>query len=360
MTVEPFDPTESVRLAVLGVGNIGKVHVQAARAMDDVELVAVADAVPENRAYANRVGVDVVYDDYANLLRTEPVDAVVVALPPFLHRDAVEHAARRDCHVFVEKPLARTASETRDLLETATAADVLVGVDHTLRYIPAVRRVRDEYATGAVGDVPYATIARVNYGSFARPPARGPLPGWHLDGDAAGGGVLVELGVHLFDVLAWTFGDLEVLAADMDSQIDVPVEDSATVLLRATETDTRITLHCGSYQWEDDDEFNLTFRLEGLTGTLDADEHLPDSFYGNAAKSAVSNVARRLAGREPEYFGPTYYLGAYYAALRDFLDAVRAGETPPVDGHDGLRAVELAEAAYGRAERPRQPPEVPR
>ena len=346
-----------VRLAVLGAGNIGKVHVQSARAMDGVDLVAVADALPEHRAYARRVGVDAVYDDYTDRLETERLDAVVVALPPALHYDAVAAAARQHCHVFVEKPLARTATECRDLLEAAE--DVLVGVDHTLRYLPDIERVREAYVAGSVGRVPYATISRVNYGSFTRPPASGPLPEWHLDADAAGGGTLVELGVHLFDVLSWTFGDLEVLAAEADSQIDVPVEDAATVFLRAVETDTRITLHCGSYQWEDDDEFNLTFRLEGLTGTLDAEDYRP-GFYRNAATSAAKNVVRRLLGDEPDYYAPTYYLQAYYAALADFVDAVRTGETPPVSGRDGLRAVELVEAAYEEIETSHSPTVVTR
>lgn len=346
-----------VRLAVLGVGNIGKVHVQSARAMDGVDLVAVADALPEHRAYAHGVGVDTTYDDYTDLLEAERLDAVMVALPPALHRDAVAAAARQDCHAFVEKPLARTAAECRDLL--AAADDVLVGVDHTLRYLPAVERVREAYVSGHVGTVPYATVSRVNYGPFERPPARGPLPEWHLDADAAGGGVLVELGVHLFDVLSWTFGELEVLAAETDSQLDTPVEDSATVFLRATGTGTQITLHCGSYQWEDDDEFNMTFRLEGLTGTLDAGDYRP-GFYRNAATAAAKNVARRLVGRDPDYYAPTYYLQAYYAALADFVDAVRTGETPPVSGRDGLRAVELAEEAYETADAARSPTAVTR
>lgn len=356
----PLGPDEQLRLGVLGAGNIGKVHVQSARAMDDVTVVAVADAVDENREYAREADVDAVYEDYANLLRTEPVDAVVVALPPFLHAEAVELAARRDCHVFVEKPIGRTAAESREIVDAAREASVSLGVDHTIRYLPGVRRVREAYREGRVGAVPYASIARVNYGPFTRPPADGGLPGWHLDPEAAGGGTLVELGVHLLDVLEWTFGDMEVLAADVGSQLDVPVEDAATVLLRSRETDTRVTLHSGSYQWEDDAEFNMSFRLEGVSGTLDVRDHLPESFYGHAARAAVRNVARRLRGDDPAYYAPTYYLQAYYVALREFLDAVRAGEEPPVSGRDGLRTVELAEAAYDAAGSDRPAVEVTR
>jgi myo-inositol 2-dehydrogenase/D-chiro-inositol 1-dehydrogenase len=348
-TRHSFRPEETVRLAVLGVGNIGKVHLQSAIAMDDVTVIAVADAIEANRAYARSAGVDSVYDDYADLLRTEPVDVAIVALPPFLHAETVELAARRGCHVFVEKPLARTTAEARSLVDTAAKAEIAVGVDHTIRYLPDVRRVHNKYQDGIVGAVPYATISRVNFGPFTQPPAERAVPGWHLDPEAAGGGVLLELGVHLLDVLEWTFGEMSVRAAETSSQLDLPVEDAATLLLRSEATGTQVTLHCGSYQWEDDEEFNMTFRLEGMTGTLDSQEYSPDSFYGNAAASAIRNVARRLAGREPAYYAPTYYLQAYFAALRDFLDAVRDGDQPPVSGSEGLRTVELVETAYDLA-----------
>lgn len=349
-----------LRVGILGVGNIGKVHLQSALAMDDVSVVAVADTIPENRQYAREEGVESTYEDYEALLRTEPLDAAVVALPPFLHTDAVELAARRGCAVFVEKPFARDVDEAREMCDYARDSSILLGVDHTIRYLPDVRKVRAAYRDGRVGDVPYATISRVNYGPFSQPPAHSSLPGWHLDPEAAGGGVLLELGVHLLDVLEWTFGNMTVHTAEMDTQLELPVEDAATVLLESEKTGTRVTLHCGSYQWEDDADFNMQFRLEGLTGTLDSDEHSPENFYGHAARAAAQNLRRRLTGDDPVYYAPTYYLQAYYVALEEFLDAVRNGEQPPVSGEEGLRTIELAEAAYEAAERATEVTEVGR
>jgi predicted dehydrogenase len=357
---DPLDSGRPLRVGVLGAGNIGKVHAHSAAVMEGMELFAAADAVPENRRYMERLGARATYDDYAALLRTEPVDAVVVALPPFLHADAVELAARRGVHCFVEKPLARSVEEATGLLAAARDGGVSVGVDHTARYLPDVRQVHDAYRDGRIGAVPYATISRVNFGPFSRPPADGSLPEWHLDPDAAGGGALLELGVHLLDVLEWTFGDMEILHADLDAQLDIPVEDAATLLLRSNETDTRVTLHCGSYQWEAPSEFNMTFRLEGATGTLDSREYQPSSFYGQAVTAATENVCRRLTGRDPRYYAPTYYLQAYYVALREFLEAIREGTVPPVSGRDGLRTVELAEAAYDEATVERPTPAVSR
>ncbi|KAB1189942.1 gfo/Idh/MocA family oxidoreductase [Haloferax sp. MBLA0076] len=336
-------------VGILGIGNIGMVHLQSALAMSDVEVSAVADAVPENRELAHQWGVPTSYDDYGELLESESLDAVIVALPPSLHRDAVEQAAANGCDVFVEKPFARSVSEADAMIAAAEAGNITLGVDHTIRYMPDVKQLKDRYDSGRIGHVPYATISRVNSGPFDRVPVENSPPSWPLNPEIAGGGVLLELGVHLFDVLEWFFGDLEVITADIGSQLSIPVEDAATVLLRSQETGTVVTMHCGSYQWEELPEINMSFRLDGVAGVLDNRDYVPKNFYANAARSATENVFKRLRGEHPNHYGPTYYLQAHYEALDDFFGAIRAGEKPPVDGEVGRRTIELAESAYEAA-----------
>ncbi|ELY82713.1 Gfo/Idh/MocA family protein [Natrinema gari] len=341
--------SDALSLGLLGIGNIGMVHLKSAVAMPAVDVVAAADARPENRARARTAGVSRTYDDYEALLDAETLDAAVVALPPFLHADAVERAAEAGVDVFVEKPLARSTAEADRLLETAREAGIAVGVDHTLRYQPDMMGVKEAYDEGGVGHVPYASITRLNDHPLGRPPAGDAPPEWPMDPDAAGGGSLVELGVHCFDVLEWLFGDLEVRDASMGRTLETEAEDAATVLMDAPETGTTITLHCGTYQWEQLPAVNTRLRLEGVTGTISNREHLPANFYAGAATAALSNVASRLTSDEPDVFGPTFYLQAHYDALAAFCDAIREGERPPVDGADGRRAIALAEAAYDRA-----------
>ncbi|AGB39115.1 Gfo/Idh/MocA family protein [Natronococcus occultus] len=339
----------ALSVGVLGVGNIGTVHLKSALAMPDVAVVAAADAVPENRERAERAGVERTYDDYAALLAAEDLDVAVVALPPFLHAEAVERAAEHGVDVFVEKPLARSTEEADRMLETATQAGIAVGVDHTLRYQPDMVGVKSAYEDGSVGHVPYASITRLNDGPLGRPPADAAPPSWPLDSDAVGGGSLLELGVHCFDVLEWLFGELEVRAATTGHTLDIDVEDAATVLLRAPETGTTVTLHCGSYQWEELPEVNTRLRLEGITGTITNQEHLPEHFYASAARAALENVASRVGAADRTVFGPTFYLQAHYDALADFVGAIRNGEEPPVSGRDGRRSLALAERAYDLA-----------
>lgn len=337
-----------LRVGLLGVGNIGTIHLQSATAIEGVDVVAAADAVPGNRARAERLGVDRTYDDYADLLDAEGVDAAIVALPPFLHGEAATAAAEAGCHVFVEKPFSRTAEEGREILAAADEADVSVGVDHTIRYQPEIRQLKELYDEGRIGHVPLASISRINNGPFAAPPARQSVSSWQLDPDATGGGALMDLGVHLLDVLAWFFGDLTVEHATVDSQLELPYEDTATVVLNAG--GTTATLSCGFFQWEEPPNVTGNFRLDGVADTLVSDDYMPERFTTHAAKSALENLTRRLRGDEPAYFKPTYYYQAHYHALADFLSAVRESREPPVDGQQGLRMVEHVEEAYRLAD----------
>lgn len=338
-----------LRVGLLGAGNIGTVHLQSTRGIDGATVVAAADVVEANRTRAEKQGVPRTYEDYTDLLAEEDIDAAVVALPPFLHAEATVAAAEAGCHVFVEKPFARTVEEGQRMLDAAEANDVSVGVDHTIRYQPEVRKLKELYDDGRIGDVPLASIARINNGPFSAPPAREPVSGWMLDPDATGGGALMDLGVHLFDVLEHFFGELTVEYAHVDASMDLPYEDSALVVV-STEAGTQATVSAGFFQWETPPEITGYFRLEGVADTLRSEDYLPKQFTAYAAKSALENVTKRARGQEPAYFKPTYYYQAHYHALKDFLDAVGAGERPPVDGAAGLRMVEHVQTAYEMAE----------
>ena len=337
-----------LRIGMLGVGNIGTVHLQSTRGIDGVDVVAAADAVPGNRKRAERLGVDRTYDDFTDCLESEDLDVAIVALPPFLHADAAVAAAEAGCHVFVEKPFARTVEEGRRMLDAADDAGVYVGVDHTIRYQPEIQRLKELYDEGTIGHVPVASISRINNGPFAAPPARQKVSSWQLDPSATGGGALMDLGVHLLDVLEWFFGDLTVEYAHVDSQLELPYEDTATVVLRAG--DTTATLTAGFFQWEEPPNVTGNFRLDGVTDTLVSDDFMPKRFTSYAAKSALENLTRRVRGDTPAYFKPTYYYQAHYHALSDFLDAVGRDEAPPVDGEAGLRMVEHVAEAYRLAD----------
>lgn len=333
------------RVGVLGAGHIGSVHIQTLTALDEVSQVAVADVVPENRNRAERLGAQTTYEEYEDLIAAEALDAVVIALPPFLHADAARRAAEAGCDMFVEKPLARSVAEARTILDAAEEAGVAIGVDHTLRYQPDIRTLKETYDDGSLGHVPIAYASRVNSGPFEAPPSSSGVPAWKIDPVATGGGATIGLGIHLLDVLEWIFGDLEVRHAELSRQLELEYEDTASVVLESGRTGTTAIMNCGYFQWENPPDANMTVRLDGVTGTVHNEEYVPN-FYLNAARSALVNAAKRIVGKDPDYYRPSYYYQAHFSALAEFLDASADGRTPPVSGEDGLRALELVEEAY--------------
>lgn len=332
--------SKDLTIGLLGVGNIGTVHLQSAQAMPGCRVVAAADADPTMRDRARDFGVATVYDDYAALIDAGEVDAVIVALPPSLHADATVRACEAGMHVFVEKPLAPTLEDCDRMLAAAEEHGVFLGVDHTIRYQPEFQRLKARYDAGELGHVPLATITRINGGPFAPPGMTERIPAWQL-GDHAGAGAVFDLGVHLFDVLEWFFGEVRVRHAVLGNQLDLPYEDTASVLLESTDSGSLVTMHVGYFQWERPPTVNTEFRLEGVTGSASTREYVPKQFTAHVATAALGNVGKRLAGRDIDVFEPTYFYQAHYAALKAFVDAVRAGERPPVDGVAGRRAVEL-------------------
>jgi myo-inositol 2-dehydrogenase/D-chiro-inositol 1-dehydrogenase len=345
----PSTWTDDLAVAVLGAGNMGSVHLQSAAAVDCATVVAAADVVPSNRHRAQSLGADRVYEDFRPLLHSEDVDVAIVALPPSLHRDAAETAMRADCDVFVEKPFARNVAEAEAIREVAAETGATVGVDHTIRYQPEMEAVKDAYDEGRLGHVPFATITRVNNGPFASPPNEDEVAAWQLDPETTGGGALLDLGVHLFDVLEWVLGECEVVHAELDSTLNLPYEDAATVTLRSVDDGTTATLQCGFFQWEDPPDVNTSFRLDGVAESIDSADHEPSQFLVHAATSAAANALRALVGGDPKTFAPTYYYRAHYRAVEDFLQAVANDAPAPVGVDEGVRSIELAEAAYDAA-----------
>lgn len=341
---------DELSVGLVGAGNMGLVHLQSVQALPGATVEAAADIATENRDRARRLGVETTYEEYTDLLEQENLDVVIVALPPFLHADATIRAIEEGCHVFVEKPFARTSIEAEETVDAAARAGVHLGVDHTMRYMPQIQRMKEAYDEGRLGHVPLAAISRINNGPFSTPPATEQLPTWQLDSEATGGGALLDLGVHLFDVLEWFFGEVTVTHATIGRQLALPFEDTATVVVESARTGTVAMLTCGFFQWEEPPDINMRFRLEGVAQSIGSDEFLPNDFVVHAAGSAMKNLGKRLRGKEPAYYEPTYFYRGHYHAVRDFLEAIHDDRTPPVSGAEGVRTIQLVEDTFESAQ----------
>jgi predicted dehydrogenase len=198
-------PAARPRLGFLGVGWIGLNRLQAVANSGLAEIAAIADPVAEMLGMAAAVAPGAVQArSLADLLSME-LDGVVIATPSALHAEQAVAALERGMAVFCQKPLARTAAEARRVVDAARAADRLLAVDLSYRFTEGMRRIRSLVQRGELGHV-YALDLRFHN-------AYGPDKPWFRDPRLAGGGCLMDLGIHLVDLALWTLDYPAVRAA---------------------------------------------------------------------------------------------------------------------------------------------------
>ena len=199
-------PGARPRLGFLGVGWIGRHRMQAIVDSGVADVVAVCDSAPEAVAAARAAAPDAAVAGSLDAMLDGGVDGVVLATPSALHAEQAIAALERGCAVFCQKPLARTADETRRVVDAARAADRLLGVDLSYRHTAGMRAIRELVQGGALGDVYAVDLVFHN--------AYGPDKGWFYDPALSGGGCVIDLGIHLVDLALWTLGWPAVRRAD--------------------------------------------------------------------------------------------------------------------------------------------------
>lgn len=190
------------RLGFLGVGWIGRHRMQAILEAGVADAVAIADALPDMAAEARKLAPDAELVSSLDELLEIGVDGVVIATPSALHAEQSIRALERGAAVFCQKPLGRTEVEARAVVDAARAADRLLCVDLSYRFTEGMRRVRELVRSGQLGRVYAADLTFHN--------AYGPDKPWFYDPTMAGGGCVMDLGVHLVDLALWVLDFPEV------------------------------------------------------------------------------------------------------------------------------------------------------
>jgi len=184
-----------LKMGLIGTGGIGfDKHLPEYAKLEDVEIYAAADPNPVALARAGeQYAVPHLFADYEQLLALPEIDFVCVATPNFLHAPVAIAALRAGKHVHCEKPMAPTLAEARTMVAEARAADrrLMIGLNN--RFLPANRHVYELVRQGFFGE-----LCHIN-AFWKRRSGLPPIP-WFLDKTRAGGGCLLDLGVHILDM----------------------------------------------------------------------------------------------------------------------------------------------------------------
>jgi len=313
-----------LRAAVIGLGSMGANHARVLADMHGVELVAVADPDPTNleRAVVGRNALP--FADYRRLLAEVPVDMVSVVVPTKLHREVAMHVIDAGASLLVEKPIAATIGEAREIAEAAVAKAVHLAVGHIERFNPAVQELKRRLDDGQGGRVIQLRARRV-----------GPFP--HRIRDV---GVIHDLAPHDIDVMRYLLGEeVERVYAEAQGHINTDHEDIFTGILHFAGGAFGVL----DINWlTPTKERQLTVLCE--RGMFVADYISQNlEFYENFAASARDgSPASVTEGPMTRYMVPSRE--PLRAELESFRDAVAAGVTPVVSSTDGIAALVVAEA----------------
>lgn len=301
------------RLGFLGVGWIGRLRLDALEASGEVDVAGVADPAVSGALES--------LDDLLEL----PLDGVVIATPNALHAEQAIAALEHGVAVFCQKPLARSASEAKEVVDAACAADALLAVDLSYRHVEAFRVAHDLVRDGALGDVFAVDLVFHN--------AYGPDKEWFYDPRLSGGGCLLDLGTHLLDLVLWTLGgEAEVRSSRL---VGGAVEEYATAELDVADAAVRLAcswrLHAGA-----DAVIGATFY--GRDGAVSV-RNVGGSFYDFSAE-LLRGTAREPLVEPPDDWGAR----AALAWLR------RLAHDPSFDPEieSAVRVAALADDIYGR------------
>lgn len=324
--------TEQIGIAVVGLGEIGQIHVEGVVRSPAANLVAVSDLDEALcRATSARTGARIA-SDLADVLADPKVQAVSLCLPHHLHHPLALQVIAAGRHVLVEKPLAMDPAECRAICDAASAAGVAAGVSHNQIFYPPHVKARELIADGSLG-TPVMMRLRLGIG--------GKYPGWRTDVSSAGGGLLFDAGVHRFYLARYLFGEAEVVGAVLDRPA-TEGEDLAVVTLRFE---------------------------SGAIGVIEANYHGPPGAFDDSVEIVGSEQSLYLSGLEADFegfrtgpalrrydgawhdvqVGPGAWPDSVHASVNAFAEAVRDGRPVPVSAEDGLRVVELIHAAYAAA-----------
>lgn len=326
----------SLRVAVVGCGLIGSRRAASAAAAGD-RVTLVADIAPDRAEAVAMVHGARVATDWDELVRSPDVDVVVVATVNAALAEITSAALAAGKHVLCEKPFGTSVAEATALLDAARSAGTVVKVGFTLRHHDAIRRARDLVDADEIGT---PVGMRAAYGHGGRP---GYANEWRADPALAGGGELLDQGVHLLDLARWFLGDFAEVAGAIGtwSWPVEPLEDNGFALLR-TEDGHVASLHTSWTQWR-----NL-FRCEllGTEGLITV-----EGLGGSYGQERIVHARRRPEGGAPDEreWIVSEPETAWAAEWAEFAAAVREGRQPLGSAQDGYEAARLVDAVYASA-----------
>ena len=350
----------AIRLGIIGAGAIGRVHANAAKEVAGIEATCVADVNgTAAKSFASDLGVPEVSTDPSAMLASGDIDAVVIGVPNRFHAPLAIEALNAGKHVLLEKPMALTVAECDAVNAAAAESKAILQMGFVHRYSAVANTARQLVAAGRLGDIYHAKA-----NCYRRRGIPG-LGGWFTTKAMSGGGPLIDLGVHILDLMTHLMGDLEPVRVSGKVYANFGKDMKKYVYESMWAGPPKLDGVC-----DVEDSAHAFIRFKGGV-TLE----MNTTWAGNFVDGALPNVLAMLGTKG----GLTFQLGGdrvdlateedgfnvdvtpklkqvtpFVEQMKTFAKSIEAGKAPAADGHAGRRVQALLDAIYESSERDRE------
>ena len=336
---------QPINFAILGTGMVAEYHRKAIEANADLgaRLTAVGHYDPARfDEIGGRFGVPCL--GLADLLARADVDVVCICTPSGQHAEQTVAAAEAGKHVLVEKPMALSLADADRMIVACAEAGVHLGVVFQRRAEPLFQTIHAALQAGDLGDLTLGVVTM----PYVRPQSYYESAAWRGTWALDGGGVLMNQGIHLVDLLLWYLGDpVEVQAHAATLHRRIEVEDTLAATLRfengALATITATTTAALG--------FPHRLELYGTGGGIQVEGEnvgrwtLVEAAQGRVAPPRSEGPAEAGSGGDPRSIAPTGHI----AITRNVIEAIRDDASLRIDGREGRRSLAAVLAIYQAA-----------
>jgi len=318
---------KKIKFAVVGLGRIGKIHLENLLQMNGVKVVAVMDPMVESQEYARNLGIEYVSATYEEMLSSTDIDVVVICSPTDTHADYVEIAARAGKHIFCEKPLDLSLERVMEVLEVVKETGIKLMIGFNRRFDKEFKKVKALVNEGAIGEHHLVKIT-------SRDPGAPPVSYIRKSG-----GLFLDMTIHDFDMARFIV-DKEVVEVYAKGAVLIDpaigeVGDIDTAVITLTYTDGTMAIIDNSREAA----YGYDQRVEvfGSKGMVKAENNLHDSHQLFTSQGSHGSL--------PLHFFLERYAEAYKTEMADYLKSLENGKQVPANGNDGLQSLKIGLAA---------------
>ena len=332
---------EKLKIGLIGCGNMMATHASAVNMVEDVEIVAVCDIIPEHaKAVADVLNNPYITTNYEDLV--DKVDAVLIALPHDLHYECGMFFARKNKHILMEKPLCNTEEECLSLIETCEEKGVTLMCAYPVRFWPGIRKLKEMVDSGEYGKVIQMSVWTEQLTGAELTDDK---PHWLIT-SRIGGGQLFSHGCHYVDLMLWFLGE-PVKGCHFGTKVGTPwmMREGTSVLSMSFESGA-LGYH-GATWGARGTKMGYDFQIQTEKAMLEYDHDAGEvrvyNSQGTHKPGHTDSDSKRYSivwSREGEVSKQTQFEIAHFA------HCVRTGETPLTNGRDTLQGLRVIWKTY--------------